>query len=498
MRFAACLADVPCVAVRELDVDITSVEYDSRRVGAGSLFVAMQGGTADGNRFVEKAILQGAVAVVTDSASMYQQLVSRRDVAVAQVESGRRALAAISANFYGHPEKKLSLSAVTGTNGKTTTAFLLEGLLRASERQTVLIGTVETHIAGAVRPSPHTTPEGRDVLAVFAEGVQAGATEAVMEMSSHALEQERVWGIPVDVAVFTNLTQDHLDYHKTMDAYADAKARLFEGVGAAPPRVAVLNADDAYFTRMREAAKRCEIAWSYGLAPQADFYATELMLSAGKTSFTLRTPFGEANVRSQLTGRINVYNLTAAIAAAIGRGLSLSDAVKAAEDLRAVPGRFETVANAAGITVVVDYAHTDDALANLLSIARELLPKGKRIITIFGCGGDRDRTKRPKMGRTAGRQSDFVIVTSDNPRSEDPAAIAEEVLQGLLETDVEHVVELDRHAAIEKGIRMARPGDMVLIAGKGHEKEQVLRDRTVPFDDVEVAAQTLRALEGRA
>jgi UDP-N-acetylmuramoyl-L-alanyl-D-glutamate--2,6-diaminopimelate ligase len=479
------------------DIDVRGVQYDSRRVSAGDIFVAMRGGTTDGNQYIDSAIRKGAAAVVTDSPEMFAELCKRRpELALALVEHGRRALAEISAEMFGHPEQQLKLSAVTGTNGKTTTAYLLEQILQSAGRECVLIGTIETHVAGEIRASEHTTPESRDVLALFAEGVRAGCTEAVMEMSSHALDQERVWGLPVDVAIFTNLTQDHLDYHATMEQYAAAKARIFAGVGALPPRVAVINADDAAARQMMAAAQGCEVL-TYGVEAGA-WRAANLSLRAGATSFELHTPHGSVAVKSPLTGRVNVYNLLAAACAAQRRGLSLEQIAAAAKNLKQVPGRFEVVPQSqdAGFSVVVDYAHTDDALANLIALARDLVGEHSgRVITLFGCGGDRDRTKRPKMGRAAGAGSDLVVLTSDNPRSEAPMAIIDEVLAGLRETGVESIVEPDRRAAIDRVIRAAKPGDIVLLAGKGHEKTQTFVDTTVPFDDVEEARCVLLKLE---
>jgi UDP-N-acetylmuramoyl-L-alanyl-D-glutamate--2,6-diaminopimelate ligase len=475
-------------------VEVRGVEYDSRRVGRGDVFVAMRGEATDGNRFVEAAVAQGAAAVVTDSREAYAKL--RREhaaVAAALVERGRRALAEIGAAVMGRPERRLALSAVTGTNGKTTTAFLLEAMLRSVGRKCVLIGTIETHVGDDVRVSPHTTPEASDTLRIFADGVSVGATEAVMEMSSHALEQERVWGLPVDVAMFTNLTQDHLDYHGTMERYLAAKMRLFEGVGAPPPRVAVINADDAYGAQLLEAAARSEVM-RYGVE-SGEYLAEDVILLAGETRFLFKTPKGDVHVRSPLTGRVNVYNLLAASCAALARGLTLDEVVAGAAAGAQVPGRFEVVASSNGVTVVVDYAHTDDALRNLISLGRELVGEcGGRVITVFGCGGDRDRTKRPRMGRAAAEGSDLVVLTSDNPRSEEPMVIIGEALAGVRETGTDCVVEEDRAEAIAIAIRAARPGDIVLIAGKGHEKVQILKDRTVPFDDVAVAAGVLKEI----
>jgi UDP-N-acetylmuramoyl-L-alanyl-D-glutamate--2,6-diaminopimelate ligase len=480
------------------------VQYDSRRVAAGDVFVAMRGGTTDGNRFVDAAIHRGAAAVVTDSAAMFAELRERQpELAVALVEHGRRGLAEVSAVVFGHPEKALKISAVTGTNGKTTTAFLLEQMLQSVGRKCVLLGTIETHVAGEVRVSEHTTPESRDVLTLFAEGVRAGCTEAVMEMSSHALDQERVWGLPVDVAIFTNLTQDHLDYHGTMGAYFSAKAKLFAGVGAPAPRVSIVNTDDAMGKHIwRHAMKSGSMVWTYGMAVDhrngPEFYAENVRMAAGKTSFTWSSSYGSVEIESPLTGQVNVYNLLAVCCALLARGMSFADIAAAAKNLKQVPGRFEVVPGSrdVGFTVVVDYAHTDDALRNLIALGRDLVSKDAgRVITMFGCGGDRDRTKRPKMGRAAAEQSDRVFVTSDNPRSEDPIAIIDEVLIGVRECKTPFVVEVDRRAAIEMAIRSAKVGDIVLLAGKGHEKTQTFADRTVAFDDVVEAARVLREMK---
>jgi len=482
--------------------EVRGVQYDSRRVGAGDVFVAMQGGTTNGNKFVDAALKNGAVAVVTDSAEVFGRLRNERpELAIALVEHGRRALAEVSAAVFGHPERVLKISAVTGTNGKTTTALLLEQMLKSVGRKCVLLGTIETHIGDEVRESEHTTPESRDVLEVFAEGVRAGCTEAVMEMSSHALEQERVWGLHVDVAMFTNLTQDHLDFHGTMERYAAAKARIFTGVGAQAPRVAVINADDPTGEQMMAAAEACEVR-RYGIN-LGEYRAENIKLEAGYTSYRWITPWGkEIDIESPLTGRVNVYNLLAASCAALARNLSLEQIAAAAKTLKQVPGRFEVVAGSreAGFAVVVDYAHTDDALKNLIALARDLVREnGGRVITMFGCGGDRDKTKRPKMGRVAAEMSDFVVVTSDNPRSEVPMQIIDEIVVGMQaeksEDVAEFVVEVDRRVAIGVAIKMAQPGDIVLLAGKGHEKTQTFADKTVPFDDVAEAAKVLREVK---
>lgn len=495
MNWKDALKEVAGIESAGASGDVSRVEYDSRRVASGAAFVAMRGGTTDGNRYIGAAIAQGATVIVTDSKEAYARL--RREhpaMAAVHVAHGRRALAELSAAVMGHPERKLKISAVTGTNGKTTTAYLLEQMLRSVGRKCVLLGTIETHVGDVVRVSPHTTPESSDIYEIFADGVRAGATEAVMEMSSHALDQERVWGIPVDVAMFTNLTQDHLDYHQTMDRYLTAKVRMFKGVGVPAPRVAVINADDPAAEAIFSAASD---SWpmTYSACGRGDLRAERVRMQAGGTQFWLVTDLGRIEIQSPLTGRVNVSNLLAASSAALARGLSLDEIASAVRKLKQVPGRFQAVAGSSevGFTVVVDYAHTDDALRNLIALARELVAeRGGRVITLFGCGGDRDRTKRPRMGRAAAEGSDLVVLTSDNPRSEEPMSIIEEALAGVRETTTECIVEPDRAAAIALAIRAAHTGDIVLLAGKGHEKEQILRDRTIPFDDVAVAESILK------
>jgi len=488
-------AAINTLETRSDTVEIRGVQYDSRQIEPGDLFVAMRGESTDGNRYIGTAIAKGAAAMITDSSDAYELLrLNHPAIPAALVTHGRRALSEAASAILGHPEKRLALTGVTGTNGKTTTAFLLEALLRRANRTCVLLGTIEYHVGDEVRPSAHTTPESSDILQVFADGIAAGATEAVMEMSSHALDQERVWGLPVEVAIFTNLTQDHLDYHGTMEKYFAAKLRLFQGVGTVPPRVAVVNIDDPYGKRIAAEALHSQV-FTYGLDSDAIFRAEDIQMAAGSTRFHMATPAGAIDIRSSLTGRVNVYNLLAASAAAFARGLSLEQIAAGAASGAQVPGRFQVVPSTNGVTIVVDYAHTDDALRNLITLARELVaPHKKRVITLFGCGGDRDKTKRPKMGRAAGEGSDLVVLTSDNPRSEDPATIIAEALAGVESTGTTCIVEQDRRGAIEIAIRSARPGDIVLIAGKGHEKVQILNDGTIPFDDAAVASEVLAKL----
>ncbi len=486
---------------------VKGIDYDSRRIRPGYVFVAMKGESSDGNRFIDQAIAAGAVAIVTDSATE----IPRPGVAWAQVAHGRRALARLSANFYKRPAERMANTGITGTNGKSTTAFILESILRAAGRKTALIGTIEYHVAGRILPAPHTTPESLELNQLLAEGLAQGVTESVMEVSSHALAQERVFGIPFDVAVFTNLTRDHLDYHGTMDDYFRAKQVLFEGCGTEPPRTAVLNIDDEYGRQLLALAnKKSSVAYSYGLAA-GDFHAESIQITTHGTRFQMITPSQKLDIFTPLIGNINVYNVLAAAAAGFARNCPAHAIAQGIANLTRVPGRFERVDCGQPFTVVVDYAHTDDALRNLTALARDFVTraglKGK-VITLFGCGGDRDRTKRPLMGEAAGRGSDFVVLTSDNPRSEDPLAIMNDAVVGLqksglqrsdsqkpgtLKSGGKYVIEPDRRKAIALAIGEAAPGDVVLLAGKGHEKTQTTREDVFPFDDVLVAREVLAA-----
>lgn len=471
---------------------VNGIEYDSRRVKPGTVFVAMRGGSSDGNRFIDQAIRAGAVAIVTDSASE----VARAGVGWALVPNGRRALARMAANFYKRPGERIAITGITGTNGKSTTAFLIESILTAADRKSALVGTIEYHVAGRVYPAPHTTPEALELARLFNEALGNGATEAVMEVSSHALAQQRVFGTPFDVAVFTNLTRDHLDFHKTMDDYFAAKRALFEGIGTDPPRVAATNLDDEYGAKLVQfSGKRGSLVFTYGWQ-RGDFHCENADITPRGTRLDLVTPDEKLPVFSPLIGRVNVYNILAAAAAGYARKCDSRAIVRGIESLTHVPGRFERVDCGQPFTVVVDYAHTDDALRNLTALAREFVTRGgahARVITLFGCGGDRDRAKRPLMGEAAGRGSDFVVLTSDNPRSEDPRAIINDAVVGLQKTGTKYTIEPDRRKAIAIAIRDARPGDIVLLAGKGHEKMQTTRNGASPFDDVEVARGELRA-----
>lgn len=459
--------------------------YDSRRVGAGTLFFAIQGEKADGHDFIAQALQGGALAIASERAAP-PDLASRW----IRVPKIRRALSEASRAFYGQPDSRLELIGITGTNGKTTTAYLLESVLRASGVRAGLFGTIEYRLGGRTVAALNTTPESLDLLSYFAELQAADGKAAVMEISSHALAQERVWGFRFAAAVFTNLTRDHLDYHKDFEHYFEAKRRLFEGLGTPPPDLAVLNMDDPWSARLLEVANPRRI--TFGMSSEAQVKPRRFSQGPGGLQATLATPEGEVETHSPLMGRANLANILAATAAAVGLGVSREKIEEGIAALTVVPGRFERIDEGQPFLVMVDYAHTDDALRNVLKTARELTRN--RLIAVFGCGGDRDRTKRPLMGEVAGSLSDLVVLTSDNPRSEDPLRIMSDALVGLQKTGKTYLAEADREQAVRKALEHAREGDVVVLAGKGHETYQVLRDRTIPFDDREVARRILREM----
>jgi UDP-N-acetylmuramoyl-L-alanyl-D-glutamate--2,6-diaminopimelate ligase len=466
---------------------ISSLEYDSRRVAGGCAFFALHGVKTDGNRFVAEAVARGAVAVVSEAARPADL---PAEIAWVQVHAARRALALAGGNFYGRPADALELIGVTGTNGKTTTTFLIDSILRAAGHRTGLFGTVLYRTPKRAAFASNTTPESLELTRLLAEVREEGGTSAVLEVSSHALAMDRVWGCHFAAAVFTNLTRDHLDYHQTMENYFAAKRRLFEGTGAGAPSAGIVNLDDRHG---RDLVGLAERTLTYGFAADADVSTSDYRLSAAGLEFTLRTPAGSIELHSRLVGRVNVSNILAAAATALGLGIEPEAIARGIARVGNVPGRFERVEAGQPFPVVVDYAHTDDALKRLIETARELKLPG-RVLVLFGAGGDRDRSKRPLMGEAAGRGADLVVVTSDNPRSEDPQAIVNDILPGLERTGTKFLVEVDRASAIEKILAEAVPGDIVLLAGKGHEAYQVLADRTIDFDDRRVARQALRAM----
>ena len=468
--------------------EINAIAYDSRKVKPGTAFFALRGESLDGADFIPDALQRGASAIVVSEGGTRK--LPKDKAAWAEFLSGsdRRTLATAAANFYGRPADALKLVGVTGTNGKTTTTFLVDSILRAAGFVDGLIGTIGYRTPAGEKPAVNTTPESLDLQQMFREIRAAGGTHVALEVSSHALWFERVHGCHFAVAVFTNLTRDHLDYHKTFEEYFAAKRLLFEGTGAGAPDNAVVNIDDSYGARLKGLAKQ---TLTYGLKSSAHLTAKKFELSLHGVEFMAQTPAGPIEVRSPLVGKINVYNILAAIGAGVALGIPNAKIEQGIARLDLVPGRFQRIDEGQPFSVIVDYAHTDDALRNLIATARELAGTG-RIITLFGAGGERDRSKRPLMGEVAGSLSDLVVLTSDNPRGEDPLRIINDVVVGLQKADANYQIEPDREKAVELALKQARDGDIVLLAGKGHETYQVLKQGAIDFDDREKARAILR------
>jgi UDP-N-acetylmuramoyl-L-alanyl-D-glutamate--2,6-diaminopimelate ligase len=456
-------------AAGDLDVEVRGLAYDSRRVQPGDLFFAIRGERLDGTQFIPSAIRNGAVAVI-------------------EIDDDREVMAEIAASFYGHPTKELHLIGVTGTNGKTTTTFIIESILKAAGRPAALLGTIEYRGPGFDAAAERTTPEAPDLEKLFRQVADAGWKYAVMEVSSHAIAMKRVEALHFEIAVFTNLSRDHLDFHGDMESYFAAKRKLFEGLHDEKPRVMVLNADDPRFAQLRSIDPERVI--SYGIEVAADIIPIRYEFGPETTDVTFKTPTGEIETRTTLLGRPNLLNIGAAIGVATALGVPPDAIARGIENLRCVPGRFETITEGQPFRVIVDYAHTDDALTRVLSFAREITTG--RLIVVFGCGGDRDKTKRPLMGAAAAKSSDEAIVTSDNPRSEDPMTIIQEILEGM--KGANYRVEADRREAIRIALAEAKAGDTVLIAGKGHEAYQTIGATSHPFDDRLVAKELLHEL----
>ena len=469
----------------EAGAPVVDVTHDSRQVCEGWLFVAIRGERSDGNLFTADVLRRGAAGVVSES-----ERPADFPRGWIRVPDARRALAFAAAEAHGHPSRDLKLVGITGTNGKTTTAYLVASVVEAAGVTSALISTVEYRVAGERQPALHTTPEASDVERLLRRAVDAGCRLAVMASASQALDLRRCDALRYEVAAFTNLTRDHLDYHGTMEAYFAAKRRLFDGSLGEPPRTSVVNTDDEYGARLYEELKGAgRSVLRYALDGEAEVTARDVESSMGGTRLTLRTPEGEREVSSPLVGRPHVYNILTAAGVAHAVGLGLDATAEALARCGGAPGRFERVPHAGDFAVVVDYAHTDDALRNVLRTAREVA-RG-RVITVFGCGGDRDRTKRAPMGEAAGSLSDVVVATSDNPRTEDPEAILADVEEGLRASGRPYLKIVDRREAIHRAVAEARAGDIVVIAGKGHEDYQIVGTEKRHFDDREVAREAL-------
>ena len=487
------------------DASFEGLSYDSRTVKAGDLFVAIRGFRFDGHDFIEDAVQKGAAAILMEEG----RTLPETSTGIAVSQDTRAALAAVSAAFYGHPSRKLTVIGVTGTKGKTTTTHLIRNVLRRAGIETGLIGTVHNLVGEQVLPVAHTTPEAPELQSLMARMVSAGCSAVVMEVSSHALALKRVDGTAFDVAVLTNIGRDHLDFHQSLEAYLDAKKKLFYALGESHPghpsdrKFAVVNLDDPNSEGfMRASPVRCV---TFGINEKAMVRACDVLLEPSATEFSLVMGGQKIGVRIPMPGRFNVYNALAAASVAYGMGIDSKTVVEALESSTSVRGRAEVVDEGQSFTVLVDYAHTPDSLQNILETIRET--SNGEVIVIFGCGGDRDRGKRPLMGKIAAALADRIIITSDNPRSEEPEAIMDEIESGVIDFLKSHREGIrlkdyrkvtSRFDAIKQGILMARPGDVVLIAGKGHETYQVFKNKTVPFDDVAVARRILGGLMERS
>ena len=488
MQLERLIRELPWAEVEgPLSGEVKAIVYDSRKVMPGYLFVALKGHSQDGHRFLDEAIRKGAVGAVVQN-----KVQSGFSAPVIRVPDTRKALYQLAAAFYGWPQKELKLIGITGTNGKTTTSYLLESILRQAGYHPGVIGTVNYRIGKLTCPAPVTTPESLDLMRALRKMADQGATHVVMEVSSHALDQGRVGDCPFQVGVFTNLSRDHLDYHGSMDAYFHAKSLLFQHLGARCETAkawAVINADTPYGQRLMKMTDA--LVLTYGLGEGCHVRARNVSVTSEELGAEIATPSGWVKVSCPLLGRFNLYNMLAAVGAALCEEVSLEEIAEGLSQVSCVPGRVEPIKNNLGISVVVDYAHTPDALEKVLRDLRPLV--NGRVITVFGCGGDRDKGKRPEMGRIAAMQSDLLIITSDNPRTEDPQEIVDQICKGVegVSGGAPYIVELDRGKAIKKALGEARKGDLVLIAGKGHEDYQIIGTEKRPFDDRKVTAELL-------
>lgn len=478
MNIGELLKGLEVVEVIGNERDIKKLCFSTKDVEKDSLFFAIIGLNVDGHTFVNKAIENGATAIVVS-----KDIEINGDVTIIKVKDTREAMSIISSNFYGRPSSKMEIVGFTGTNGKTTSTFMMKSILEKAGKKPSLVGTIYNIIGGELFEAKRTTPESKDLQEMFSQMVEKESDSCIMEVSSHSLDLKRVHGVDFNVGVFTNLTQDHLDYHKDMESYFEAKMQLFEN-----SEKVVINIDDEYG---KKAAARYENnVLTYGLTSEAMLYASDISISSTGTEFNVHYNGETVHISLHLPGKFNVYNSLGCIGAAIILGLSLETIKAGLESLLSVPGRSEKIASNKGFTIIIDYAHTPDGLTNILSSTREYT-KG-RLIALFGCGGDRDRTKRPLMGKAAGDIADFCIVTSDNPRSEEPSLIVEDIIPGVKESGCEYVIIVDRKEALKYAIDNAKKDDVIVVAGKGHETYQILKDKTIDFNEKEIVQKFLK------
>ncbi|MDD5594815.1 MAG: UDP-N-acetylmuramoyl-L-alanyl-D-glutamate--2,6-diaminopimelate ligase [Candidatus Omnitrophica bacterium] len=466
------------------DFEVKGIACNSKGIKPGYLFVAIKGNKDDGNKFIEEAIKNGANCIVAQVPGAGCQ-VSEKTCFI-EVKDARKALAKLAAQFYGHPSGKMKVIGITGTNGKTTVTYLLEAILKANQIHPAVIGTINYRFKNKIIPAKNTTPGPLELQLLFYEMGQEGVEYAIMEVSSHALAQERTAGIKFQSAIFTNLTQDHLDYHLTMEEYFSAKSRLFKD--CSPSAIKIINNDDAFGRRIKEEVSEKII--TYGIENKSDYMAQDLKLGIKESEFTLSGPQMKEKIKTKLIGRHNVLNILAAVSWANQEGIDPQVIRNAIERFPGVPGRLERVDSRKDYAIYVDYAHTDDALKNVILSLKQI--SSQKLIVVFGCGGERDKGKRPKMGKVVTELADYAIITSDNPRSEDPDGIIKDIVRGIHKDN--YCIIPGRKEAIKKALSIAAPGDIVLIAGKGHENYQIFKDQTIHFDDREVVTECLNVM----
>lgn len=468
------------------DAQVKGVTADSRAVKDDFIFVAIKGASLDGHKFIEEAIKRGAKVIIAQASEILT--CASQIPFLIKVKDTRIALAKLAAEFYGNPSRRMKVVGITGTNGKTTVTYLIEAIVKEAGFLVGVIGTLDYRFRDTVIPSNNTTPGPLQLQSLFADMLKEGVNYAVMEVSSHALAQDRVGGVKFHSAIFTNITQDHLDYHRTKEEYFQAKSKLLKDL--CQPAFAVINHDDPYAARLKELTPVKII--TYGVKNDSDIMARDIKFDISHTEFILRDNLNqrELKLRTQLIGIFNTYNILAAVTWALQDDLDLKTILSAIEKFRLVPGRLEKIESRAAFQIFVDYAHTEDALKNVIATLRQL--PHKKLIVVFGCGGERDRTKRPKMGFVVTESADYAVITSDNPRSEDPEEIVADIKQGIKKDN--YCVITDREEAIKKGLSLAKAGDIVLLAGKGHENYQILKDKRIEFDDRKVVRKCLQSL----